>query len=186
MRRAVLLVVVALVVVAAAVLALAGGVVLAESKTCVTFDCVGTRGADTLTGRDAPDLIAGMEGNDQIDGRGSSDTLYDDEGNDTIHVNEFNGASIGDTVNCGPARRTHSSSIRASTPSARAARSGSRPSSRCRRHRLAPRTEVVVARSNPSFARGGCARRGRSPDLEADSRRLTAIMSAQSGRSAAW
>jgi Ca2+-binding RTX toxin-like protein len=43
-----------------------------------------------------------MEGGDQIDGRGSSDTLYGDEGNDTVHVNEFNGASAADTVNCGP------------------------------------------------------------------------------------
>ncbi len=113
-----------LVVVAAAVLALVGGVVLAETKTCATFECGGTRGADTLTGNDAQrDLIAGLEGNDQIDGRGGSDTLYGDEGNDTIrddsgaldadtvygdegndtvHVNEFNGASAGDTVNCGP------------------------------------------------------------------------------------
>ena len=91
MRRAVLLD-----VVAAAVLALAGEVVLAENKTYVTFDCVDTRAADTLTGRDDPDLIAGMEGNDRIDGRGSGDTLYGDEGNDTIHVNEFNGASVGD------------------------------------------------------------------------------------------
>ncbi len=96
MRRAVLLVVVA------AVLALAGGMVLAESKTCATVDCVGTREADTMTGRDnAPDRIAGMEGDDQIDGGGGSDTLYGDEGNDTIHVDEFNGAA-GDTVNCGP------------------------------------------------------------------------------------
>jgi Ca2+-binding RTX toxin-like protein len=98
MRRAVFLV-----VVAAAVLALAGGVVLAESKLCATLDCVGTRGADTMTGRDnASDRIAGMEGDDQIDGGGGSDTVYGDEGNDTIHVEEFNGAAAGDTVNCGP------------------------------------------------------------------------------------
>jgi Ca2+-binding RTX toxin-like protein len=118
MRRAVLLVVVA------AVLALAGGMVLAESKTCATLDCVGTREADTMTGRDsASDRIAGMEGDDQIDGGESSDTLYGDEGNDTIrddsgaldvdtvygdegndtiHLNEFNGAAAGDTVNCRP------------------------------------------------------------------------------------
>ena len=65
MRRAVLLV-----VVAAAVLALAGGMLLAESKTYATLDCVGTRGADTMTGRDnASNRIAGMEGDDQmIDG----------------------------------------------------------------------------------------------------------------------
>jgi Ca2+-binding RTX toxin-like protein len=119
MRRAAFLV-----VVAAAVLALAGGVVLAESKLCATLDCLGTREADTMTGRDnAPDRIAGMEGDDQIDGGGGSDTLYGDEGNDTIrddsgaldadtvygdegndtiHVEEFNGAAAGDTVNCGP------------------------------------------------------------------------------------
>ena len=98
MRRAVLLV-----VVAAAVLALAGGMVLAESKTCATLDCVGTREADTMTGRDnASDRIAGMEGDDQIDGGESSDTLYGDEGNDTIHLNEFNGAAASDTVNCRP------------------------------------------------------------------------------------
>src|SRR4028118_2176573 len=91
-----------LVVVVAAVLALAGGMVLAESKTCATLDCVGTREADTMTGRDnASDRIAGMEGDDQIDGGGSRDTLYGDEGNDTIHLSEFNGAA-GDTVNCGP------------------------------------------------------------------------------------
>jgi Ca2+-binding RTX toxin-like protein len=118
MRRAVLLVVVA------AVLALAGGMVLAESKTCATLDCVGTREADTMTGRDnASDRIAGMEGDDRIDGGESSDTLYGDEGNDTIrddsgaldvdtvygdegndtiHLNEFNGAAAGDTVNCRP------------------------------------------------------------------------------------
>jgi len=120
MRRAVLLGVVA----AAAVLAIAGGVVLAETKTCASFECVGTRGADTLTGGGAQqDRIAGLEGNDQIDGLGGSDTLYGDEGNDTIRddsgaldadtiygdegndtirVNEFNGAAAGDTVNCGP------------------------------------------------------------------------------------
>jgi len=74
MRRAAVLV-----VVAAAMLA------LAESKTCATFECVGTREADTITGRDAPDLMVGMEGGDQIDGRGSSHTPYGDEGNDTIH-----------------------------------------------------------------------------------------------------
>jgi Ca2+-binding RTX toxin-like protein len=88
MRRAVLVVVVA------AVLALAGGMVFAESKTCATVDCVGTRGADTMTGRD--------NASDQIDGAGGSDTLYGDEGNDTIEVNEFNGAAAGDTVNRGP------------------------------------------------------------------------------------
>ncbi len=103
-------------------LALAGGMVLAESKTCATLDCVGTREADTMTGRDnASDRIAGMEGDDQIDGGGGDtlygdegndtirdgsgaldvDIVYGDEGNDTIHVNEFNGAA-GDTVNCGP------------------------------------------------------------------------------------
>jgi Ca2+-binding RTX toxin-like protein len=120
MRRAVLLVV----VVAVGVLALAGGMVLAETKTCPSFECVGTRGADTLTGNGAQqDRIAGLEGNDQIDGMGGSDTLYGDEGNDTIrddsgaldadtvygdegndtiHVNEFNGAAAGDTINCGP------------------------------------------------------------------------------------
>ena len=98
MSRAVLLV-----VVAAAVLALAGGMVLAESKTCATLDCVGAREADTIAGRDnASDRIAGMEGDDQIDGGGSGDTLYGDECNDTIHLNEFYGAAAGDTVNCGP------------------------------------------------------------------------------------
>jgi hypothetical protein len=43
MRRAAVLI-----VVAAAMLALAGGVVLAESKTCATFERVGTREADTI------------------------------------------------------------------------------------------------------------------------------------------
>lgn len=119
-RRVVLLVAAAV----AAVLTLAGGVVLAESKNCATIDCVGTREADTITGRDAqPDVIAGMEGDDRIDGRGGSDQLYGDEGNDTIlddsgsldadivygdegndtiYVNEANGAPAGDTVDCGP------------------------------------------------------------------------------------
>jgi hypothetical protein len=61
MRRAVLLV-----VVAAAVLALAGGMLLAESKTYATLDCVGTRGAGTMTGMDnASDRISSMEGDDQ-------------------------------------------------------------------------------------------------------------------------
>ena len=56
-----------------------------------------------MTGRDnALDRISSMEGDDQIDGGGSSDTLYGDESNDSIYVNEFNGATAGDTVNCGP------------------------------------------------------------------------------------
>ena len=75
--------------------------VLAESKTCATLDCVDTRGADTMTGRDnASDRIAGMEGDYQIDGGGGSDTLYGDEGNGTIR--DDSDALDVDTVNCGP------------------------------------------------------------------------------------
>lgn len=96
MGRAVLLV-----VVAATVLFLAGGMVLAEGKTCAVFECVGIRGADTLTGGDAQaDRIAGLEGNDEIDGRGDNDTVYGDEGNDTIR--DDSGAFAADTINCGP------------------------------------------------------------------------------------
>jgi Ca2+-binding RTX toxin-like protein len=58
---------------------------------------LGTREADTMTGRDnAPDRIAGMEGDDQIDGGGGSDTLYGDEGNDTIK--DDSGALDADTL----------------------------------------------------------------------------------------
>ena len=94
-----------LVVLATAVLTLAGGGVLAESKTCAATDCVGTREADTLTGSsDAQEQgrIAGLEGNDQIDGDAGNDALHGDEGNDTIHVDDFDGAFGADTVNCGP------------------------------------------------------------------------------------
>ena len=117
--------VVVLVVLATAVLSLAGGVVLAESKTCAATDCVGTREADTLTGSSGAQdqhRIAGLEGNDQIDGGAGNDALYGDEGNDTIrddsgaldvdavfgdegndtiHVDDSDGAFAADNVNCG-------------------------------------------------------------------------------------
>ena len=122
MRRALLLL-----VVAAALLAVVAGAVLAEDKTCTPGDCIGTRGADTLTGQfntlginriaglegndtinggDSSDIIYGDEGNDTInDGddpnESDSDTIYGDEGNDTIDVHENNLAGA-DTVNCGP------------------------------------------------------------------------------------
>jgi Ca2+-binding RTX toxin-like protein len=79
MRRVLLLL-----VVAAAVLALAGGTVLSAPVGCGGGDCVGTRGADTITGSSGLDRIAGMEGNDTINGGMGPDDIYGDEGNDTI------------------------------------------------------------------------------------------------------
>jgi hypothetical protein len=55
MKRTVLLLV-------AAVLAMSGGMALALSKNCLAGDCIGTREADTLTGSDNADQMAGMEG----------------------------------------------------------------------------------------------------------------------------
>lgn len=98
MRRALLLL-----VVAAALLAVVAGAVLAEAKTCTPGDCVGTRGADTLTGTGnsfSINRIAGLEGNDTITGDDTSHTIYGDEDNDTIDVEENNFGA--DTVNCGP------------------------------------------------------------------------------------
>lgn len=115
---------------AATVLAIAGGVALAVNKTCLgatgpsgslTPDCVGTRGADTLTAGDDNDHnIAGMEGNDIITGGGFHDKIYGDEGDDTItddedtldldfiygdegndRINVQDGQNGMDTVNCG-------------------------------------------------------------------------------------
>ncbi|HLL39094.1 MAG TPA: hypothetical protein VK357_05425 [Rubrobacteraceae bacterium] len=121
MRRTVVLL-----VMVAAMLALAGGTALTDTVGCTGGDCVGTRGADTISGTSNIDRIAGMEGNDQIQGEGGSDqiysdegndtifddsgsldfdTIYGDEGNDTILVAEGNGSPAGDTVDCGPGKK---------------------------------------------------------------------------------
>jgi Ca2+-binding RTX toxin-like protein len=110
--------------VAVAMLAAAGGVVLSVSKGCDQgVDCVGTRGADTLTGDNGSHHIAGLEGNDIItggsnhdfiygdegndtitdDGGNDLDVIYGDEGNDTINVREGNG--VADIVDCGPGKK---------------------------------------------------------------------------------
>ncbi len=68
----------------AAALVVAAGAVVAADSTCIGGACVGTRGADTITGSSGDDLIAGMEGNDVIDLGLGQDTVYGDEGNDTV------------------------------------------------------------------------------------------------------
>jgi Ca2+-binding RTX toxin-like protein len=57
---------------------------LTDTVGCGGGDCVGTRGADTITGSFLRDRIAAMEGNDVIEGDQDTDDIYGDEGNDTI------------------------------------------------------------------------------------------------------
>lgn len=49
---------------------------------------VGTNFADTLTGNDSDNMLAGKKGNDTLIGMGGNDTLYGDEGNDILRGGE--------------------------------------------------------------------------------------------------
>jgi hypothetical protein len=63
-----------------------GGAALAVTKTCSANPCVGTKGADRLTGTDTKNEIRALRGPDYIAGKPHADDLYGGRGQDEVRA----------------------------------------------------------------------------------------------------
>ena len=102
MRRAILLL-----AVMGLGLLLVSGVALAKTFTCRDNPCVGTNGADLITGTFRPETIQARSGDDEVRAREGRDVVIAGSGNDLVYGGPGNDRIYlvdgeVDWVNCGP------------------------------------------------------------------------------------